>query len=612
MKTINLGIFAHIDAGKTTLTERILHIAGVIPSPGTIQEGTTESDTLLVEIEKGISVLSSLIQFDASKISSGLKINLLDTPGHLDFRSQVESVLDCIDIAVVVIDGSRGVESQTILLHQELSAKNIPEIFFINKLDRAEDQLSDTLVSLEELLGRTPIIPFQEKDYSYLWKNPELFTERQHLEILEWSDELSAEYISSPEKLYTTSIKALFKGIVSSKIHPVLGGSAYFGQGVLPLLELISCLEFPVPDVLPGENLILSKRLLHPELGRLTIARALVDFKKDTEMEVKGEKVNISRMVHLAGDRWRNIDHITEGDLFATPDLNQLAPVSRGEDSNFIVVLEAYHTEDSEELWNVLSELVWEDPSYLLKKNPETGNVQLFGRGELHLEVAQRRLEESFKKNYAIGDYSVARYELLKKMEKKLALEHIAFDEKLSSGKLVANLRDTADFSKRIAFEVSLPEKIQNAITTGFHEAMSRGNYHLELMGLDLVVESYEEPTIYSDKTPSLLKVAVVSGLRNSLLDQTVMIGPVSDLEITVDDSYVGNVLSLLQKREGQITDIRKSFSGKSLIIARAGTENLLGFSGALRNMTKGTGISYQRNSFNPENYLVLNESKPR
>jgi elongation factor G len=129
---------------------------------------------------------------------------------------------------------------------------------------------------------------------------------------------------------------------------------------------------------------------------------------------------------------------------------------------------------------------------------------------------------------------------------------------------------------------------------------------------LDLVVESYEEPTIYSDKTPSLLKVAVVSGLRNSLLDQTVMIGPVSDLEITVDDSYVGNVLSLLQKREGQITDIRKSFSGKSLIIARAGTENLLGFSGALRNMTKGTGISYQRNSFNPENYLVLNESKPR
>lgn len=612
MKTINLGIFAHIDAGKTTLTERILHIAGVIPSPGTIQEGTTESDTLLVEIEKGISVLSSLIQFDASKISPGLKINLLDTPGHLDFRSQVESVLDCIDIAVVVIDGSRGVESQTLLLHQELSDKNIPEIFFINKLDRAEDQLSDTLVSLEELLGRTPIIPFHEKDYSYLWKNPELFTERQHLEILEWSDELSSEYILSPENLYSISIKALYDGIASSKLFPVLGGSAYFGKGVEELLELISGLNFQIPDSLPGESIILSKRMVHPELGRLTIARALKDFQEGAVMEVKGQKVPINRIVHLAGDRWSDSSQVSRGDLFATADLNQFMPINREADSNFIVILEAYSPEDSGELWDVLIELTWEDPSYIVKKNPETGNIQLYGRGELHLEVARHRLEENFKKNYSIGEYSVARYELLKRMEKKLALEHIAFDEKLSSGKLVANLRDTADFSKRIAFEVSLPEKIQNAITTGFHETMSRGNYHLELMGLELVVESYDEPAILSEKIPSLLKVAVVSGLRNSLLDQTVMIGPVSDLEITVDDSYVGNVLSLLQKREGQIGDIRKSFSGKSLIIARAGTENLLGFSGALRNMTKGTGISYQRNSFNPENYIVLNESKPR
>lgn len=606
MKTINIGIFAHIDAGKTTLTEQILHLSGLVSSPGTIEEGNTESDTLQVEIERGISVFSSLLQFETKTIGEPFRLNLLDTPGHLDFRGQVEAVLNCIDLAVVLIDGIRGVESQTAVLHEELKEKKIPEIFFINKLDRSEENLADSLVSLEELFGKTPPILFNESDYSYIWKDPEKFTERQHLELIEWNSELSDEYLKDPDNIYRLSEEGLFRGVQEAQLMPVLGGSAYFGQGVRELLEFIDSLDLSKPAPLPGEDILISKRIVSGEKERLTMARCLVPVELGKTYSAQGRDVSIHNVYRAFGENLVSVTRLDPGDMFLSPDLNDFRFSINHDEANFVMVLEPESSDDREELEEALELLSWEDPTYRIERNPEYGNYQIWGRGELHLEIFSGRLQETFKKKYAIGEFSVASNELLKNMVKKLALEHTAFDEKKSSGKLVANLRDTANFSKRIAFEVSLPEKIHNAIETGFHEALASGNFHLDVVGVEMVVESYEPPESPSPSVPTLLKVAVVGGLRNAILNHTVKIGPLSDLEITVLDGDVGNVLSLLQKIEAKILDVKKRFSGKSLILARASTKNLLGFSGALRNMTKGTGISYQRNSFNPENYTIL------
>jgi elongation factor G len=606
MKTINLGIFAHIDAGKTTLTEKILHLAQVIPSPGSIEEGTTESDTLRIEIERGISIVSSLLQFSCNKIIPNLNLNIIDTPGHLDFRNQVDSVLGCIDIAVVLIDASRGVESQTEMLHAELVARGIPEIFFLNKLDRSFDFFTESLTSLEELLNKTPAILFHEEDYSYIWKNPEKFSERQHMELFEWSEELTAAYLNDPEKIFDISMQGLKQGIINGKVLPVMGGSAYFGQGVFELLELIDMLEPNPNQIDSGIDILVIKRLLHPEIGKLTIARANEQLLLGETYKTKEGNVLMQHFHHMLGERLDEKEFISKGNMFASQDLNHCNVSVNAGDAQFVMVVEPYSSEDRQELLEALEELTWEDPSLFFKINEDLGNIQLWGQGELHLDVSRHRLDEIFKKKYSIGEFSIARYELFKRMVKKLAFEHTAFDEKLSSGKLVANLRDTANFSKHIAFEVSLPEKIHNAIETGFYEALSRGNFHLEVMGVEMTVESYEPPSSFFEGTSSLLKVAVVSGLRNAFANHTSIIGPISDLEVVVNDEDVGNVLSLLQKREAKIQDIRKRFSGKSLIIVQASSEKMLGFSGALRNMTRGTGISYQRNSFNPENYIVL------
>ncbi|PJE01965.1 MAG: hypothetical protein CK427_09175 [Leptospira sp.] len=611
MKIINLGIFAHIDAGKTTLTEQILHIAGAIRTVGSIEDGTTESDSLDIEAERGISILSSLLQFELQTNDSKIKINLLDTPGHLDFRNQVESVLDSIDLAIVVLDGSRGVESQTVLIHKELQDKKVPEIFFINKLDRNPENLSEAIISIEDILGKSPCVLFHEDKNYVIWQNPEKFSEREHLDLFEWNDELSTEYLEQPSRIYDISKRGLFQGIVNQKLTPVLGGSAYFGKGVPDIIHLISQLDFPIPIALDGNELIVSKRMIHAELGKLTFARALKPFRKNNIAHIKNKRIPLNRIYHLFGDKAKEVLSVELGDMFASPDLNVLEPARPTVDSPFAVVVEPDLGEDRNELWEAMSSIVWEDPSYRMEVDSESGSFFLWGQGELHLEIFRDRLLKKFHKKFTYGELKVARYELSKIMEKQIVFEHTAFG-KYSSGKISATLRDTAGFSKLIAFEVSLSEKIQNVVTTGFHEAMSRGNYHLEVLGLECLVHSFEPPEVDSDQSLILIKIAVVSGIRNALSEKTDIIGPISDLEILVDDIHLGSTLSLLQKRNAQVIEVLKKNSSNSMVLARAGTENLLGFSGALRNMTKGTGISYQRNSFNPEKYNVLNERQAR
>src|SRR6476660_10443242 len=132
-RTLNLGILAHVDAGKTTLTERLLYAAGVIDEPGRVDHGTTQTDSLVLERSRGITIKSAVVSF----VSGGVTINLIDTPGHPDFIAEVERVLSVLDGAVLVISGVEGVQPQTRVLMRALRRLRIPTLLFVNKLDRA-------------------------------------------------------------------------------------------------------------------------------------------------------------------------------------------------------------------------------------------------------------------------------------------------------------------------------------------------------------------------------------------------------------------------------------------------------------------------------------------
>src|SRR5438034_10236832 len=136
MKTLNLGILAHVDAGKTTLTERLLYAAGVIDAPGSVDDGSTQTDTLALEQQRGITIKSAVVSFAIDDVT----INLIDTPGHPDFIAEVERVLSVLDGAVLVISAVEGVQAQTRVLMRALQRLHIPTLIFVNKIDRRGSQ----------------------------------------------------------------------------------------------------------------------------------------------------------------------------------------------------------------------------------------------------------------------------------------------------------------------------------------------------------------------------------------------------------------------------------------------------------------------------------------
>src|SRR3954462_15513059 len=133
MKTLNLGILAHVDAGKTTLTERLVYEAGVIDAIGSVDDGTTQTDSLALERQRGITIKSAVVSFAIDAVT----VNLIDTPGHPDFIAEVERVLGVLDGAVLVLSAVEGVQSQTLVLHRALQRLGVPALFFVNKIDRA-------------------------------------------------------------------------------------------------------------------------------------------------------------------------------------------------------------------------------------------------------------------------------------------------------------------------------------------------------------------------------------------------------------------------------------------------------------------------------------------
>src|SRR5215204_1985382 len=152
MRTLNLGILAHVDAGKTTLTERLLYAAGVIDEIGTVDHGTTQTDSLALEQKRGITIKSAVVCFAIG----GVEINLIDTPGHPDFIAEVERVLGVLDGAVLVVSAVEGVQAQTRVLLRALHRLRIPTLLFVNKIDRAGAREDGLLADLRDKL--TPAI----------------------------------------------------------------------------------------------------------------------------------------------------------------------------------------------------------------------------------------------------------------------------------------------------------------------------------------------------------------------------------------------------------------------------------------------------------------------
>ena len=218
--TLNLGILAHVDAGKTTLTERLLYDAGVIAAPGSVDRGTTQTDTLALERERGITIKSAVVSFPID----GVAVNLIDTPGHPDFIAEVERVLDVLDGVVLVVSAVEGVQAQTLVLMRALQRLRIPTLFFVNKTDRAGADANRVVAEIRERLG-VPAVPLWALDVE---------------QVAEHDEALLTAYLDrgglTDDQLGTALADLTARGTV----HPVLSGSALTGEGVEELRAAIT------------------------------------------------------------------------------------------------------------------------------------------------------------------------------------------------------------------------------------------------------------------------------------------------------------------------------------------------------------------------------------
>jgi elongation factor G len=474
----NIGIAAHIDAGKTTTTERILFYSGVVHKIGEVHDGTAVTDWMEQERERGITITAAAI----STSWKDHRVNIIDTPGHVDFTIEVERSMRVLDGVIAVFCSVGGVQPQSETVWRQADRYHVPRITFINKMDRTGANFYKVYEQMRDRL-RANAVPIQlpigsEGDFkgivdlvelkAYLYAN-DLGTDIQETEIPEDLQELVAEYrlklveavaesddvlmekYLEGEELTNEEIKhGLRVGTISGAIVPVLCGSAFKNKGVQLMLDAVidylpSPTEVPaIQGVIPGGETeerkaddeapmsALAFKIMSDPYGRLTFVRVYSGILKKGSYvlnSTKNKKERISRLIILKADDRIEVDELRAGDLGAVLGLkdtltgdtlcDDTAPVIL--ESLFIpepvisVAVEPKTKQDMEKLSKALQALSEEDPTFRVNVDPETNQTVIAGMGELHLEILVDRMMREFKVEANVGAPQVAYRETIRK-----------------------------------------------------------------------------------------------------------------------------------------------------------------------------------------------------
>ncbi len=479
----NIGIAAHIDAGKTTTTERILFYSGIIHKIGEVHEGTAVTDWMEQERERGITITAAAI----STSWNNHQINIIDTPGHVDFTIEVERSMRVLDGVITVLCSVGGVQPQTETVWRQADRYKIPRIIFINKMDRTganfykvheqvRDRLRANAIAIQlpigsenEFRGIVDLV----KMSAYIYTNDQ-GTDIQETDIpedmqaqveehrtklieavSETDDNLMTKYFEG-EALTEDEIRiALRKGTIAGTIVPLLCGSAFKNKGVQLMLDAVVD-YLPAPnDVPPIQGLLpngdtverraddneplsaLAFKIMADPYGRLTFVRVYSGILKKGSYvynATKNKKERISRLVVLKADDRLDVDELRAGDLGAALGLKDTltgdticdegAPVIL--ESLFIpepvisVAVEPKTKNDMDKLSKALQSLSEEDPTFRVHVDPETNQTVIAGMGELHLEILVDRMLREFKVEANVGAPQVAYRETIRKRVNKV------------------------------------------------------------------------------------------------------------------------------------------------------------------------------------------------
>ena len=481
-KTRNIGIMAHIDAGKTTTTERILFYTGVKHKLGEVHEGAATMDWMKQEQERGITITSAA----TTCYWKNHRINIIDTPGHVDFTVEVERSLRVLDGALAILTARGGVEPQTETVWRQAERYNVPRMAYVNKMDitgadfyhviqMMRDRLHTNAVAIQLPIGAEDsfkgiidLVKMEaivyEDDLGKVSKEVEipddmLETAENYRDKLleacaEQDDDFMEKYLGG-EEVTVDEIKAVIrKAVIECNMTPVTCGTSYRNRGVQPLLDAI--VDYmpaptdipPIEGVTPDGNedsrpasddepfaALAFKIMTDPFVGKLAFVRVYSGVLKSGSYvynSTKGKKERIGRLLQMHANNRKEIDFLYSGDIAAVVGLKDTTTGDTLCDDKNPIVLESMQfpepvisvavepatKNDQDKMGIALQKLAEEDPTFKVRTDPETGQVIISGMGELHLQIIVDRMLDEFKVDCKVGEPQVAYRETIRKTSK--------------------------------------------------------------------------------------------------------------------------------------------------------------------------------------------------
>jgi elongation factor G len=706
----NLGILAHVDAGKTTVTERILYATGTTHKRGEVHDGTTVTDFDSQERDRGITIFAAAV----SCAWDGHRINLIDTPGHVDFADEVERSLRVLDGAVAVFDAVAGVEPQSESVWRQADRHGVPRIAFVNKLDRAGADLDTAVESIRERLHPAPLVvqlPIGSADEfvgvvdllrmrALTWSDgsetvgegpvPEALREealrrRRVLEeaVAELHPGALEEFCmrstggvrstgggmrstdgvrrstgdgmpptddvrstksgtqSTPDGTQSTAdiqvldthtlVDALRDLTRTGEGVVVLCGSAYRNRGIEPLLDAVVA-YLPSPLDVPAVRgtcddgteqeraadplapfAALAFKVSATPTGRLTYLRVYSGTieKGATVMDTGARRTErIGRILRVQADRHARLERAVAGDIVAVVGLRSaragstlcapdaplvLEPPSVAEPVVSVAV-EARRSTDTDRLATALARLAEEDPSLVVRTDPETGQTLLSGMGELHLEVAVEKVRRGHGLEIVVGRPRVAYRETVVRGVSGLVYRHVKQDGGAGQFAHVVLDVEPLDPEAGTGFEFRsvvvggrVPQEYVRAVEAGCRDALTEGPLGGHpVTGLRVTLT--DGATHVKDSSDTAFRAAGRFALREALRASAMtLLEPVVEVTVTVPEDAVGTVLGDLAARRGRVSG-SATRAGSAVVTATVPLAELFGYATRLRSRTRGRG----------------------
>jgi elongation factor G len=661
-KTRNIGIMAHIDAGKTTTTERILFYTGRTYKIGEVHEGAAVMDWMEQEQERGITITSAATTCEWNDT----RINIIDTPGHVDFTVEVERSLRVLDGAVALFDSVAGVQPQSETVWRQADKYHVPRIAFVNKMDRTGADFMNAVQTMIDRLGAHPVpiqIPIGAEtelqgivdlveNHAIIYKDDlgkdheiveipdslkaEAATAREHLlnEVSDYDDEL-VELVLEDGDIPVAKIKeAIRKATLSGQLTPVLCGSAFKNKGVQPLLDaIIDYLPSPL-DVPPMEghipvrgtakddeevvirkasdeepfSALAFKITADPFVGKLAYFRVYSGHLAagDRVLNVTtGKTERIGRLLMMHANEREDLEQVYSGDIAAGVGMKQVRtgdtlcspdePI-RLESIDFPepvikVAIEPKTKVDQEKMGVALQRLAEEDPTFQVQTNEESGQTEISGMGELHLEILVDRMMREFKVEANVGRPQVSYRETIRGKAEKVEGRFVR--QTGGSGQygivyvnIEPNPGQGYDFVNSVKGG-SIPSEFIPAVEKGIAEALGNGpraGFPIVDVKVTLVDGKYHD----TDSSEIAFKVAGSLAMQEATKRaKPVLLEPVFAVEVVTPEEYMGDVIGDLNRRRGQVQGMEPRGNAQ-VVSAFVPLSEMFGYATDVRSNTQG------------------------